>query len=89
MMDPSAMAAMGAPAAADPTAAAAGGKGPQQMQQLSMPCLTHNVRVVENARGLMSILGGSIAGILGATGVVQVGTYGACVRFGRGGDGKG
>lgn len=83
------MAAMGAPAAADPTAAAAGGKGPQQMQQLSMPCLTHNVRVVENARGLMSILGGSIAGILGATGVVQVGTYGACVRFGRGGDGKG
>lgn len=67
------MAAMGAPAAADPTAAAAtGGKGPHQMQQLSMPCLTHNVRVVENVRGLMSIVGGSIAGIAGATGVVQV-----------------
>lgn len=75
-----AMGGAGAPAAGDPAAAAAtaGGKGPQQMQQLSMPCLTHNVRVVENARGLMSIVGGSIAGILGATGVVQVG---ACVGW--------
>lgn len=76
------MAAMGAPAA-DPAAAAAGGKGPHQMQQLSMPCLTHNMRVVENARGLMSILGGSIAGILGATGVLQVHRGRACVLDGR------
>ncbi len=64
------MASMGAPAP-DP-AAATGASSSRQQQQLSVPCLTHNVRVVENARGLMSIVAGSITGILGVTGVVQV-----------------
>lgn len=63
------MAAMGSqPSGPDDAAAAR----PFQMQQLSMPRLAHNARVVENVRGLMSIVAGSIAGILGATGVIQV-----------------
>jgi hypothetical protein len=67
MMDPTAMAQMGAAPAAEPTAPSR-----QAGMQLSMPCLAHNVRAVENVRGLMSIVAGSMAGIWGATGVVQV-----------------
>lgn len=70
MMDPTAMAAMGSAQPSGPEDAAAA--RPLQMQQLSMPRLAHNARVVENVRGLMSIVAGSIAGILGATGVIQV-----------------
>lgn len=64
------MAAMGSAQPSGPEDAAAA--RPLQMQQLSMPRLAHNARVVEKVRGLMSIVAGSIAGILGATGVIQV-----------------
>ena len=68
-MDPSAVAATmnaGGAAAQDSSEQLA------SRQQLSLPCLTHNVRIVENVRGLMSIVAGTAAGIWGATGMEQV-----------------
>lgn len=53
--------------------------------QLSMPALTHNAQAVEHVRGLMSIFAGAAAGVLGATGIVQVGRK----RGGEGGGGTG
>lgn len=44
--------------------------------QLSLQALTHNAQAVEHVRGLMSIFSGAAAGVLGATGILQVGGKG-------------
>lgn len=65
MMDPSMMQAQMAPAPTESADLAS-------RSQLSLPALTHNAQAVEHVRGLMSIFAGAAAGVLGATGIVQV-----------------
>lgn len=68
MMDPSMMQAQ--MAAATPTTESG---DLASRSQVSLPALTHNAQAVEHVRGLMSIFAGAAAGVLGATGIVQVG----------------